>query len=471
LQGYAEDDPIEYQWGHCWDDQHYAAMILLARITGKQEYYDFVNMHLDWWTVGFEGNKIQYTPGGLAFCDSWGCLRHAANTAFLAFVYSDFVPDQTRKARYFNFAIDQINYCLGDNPRNSSYVVGYGNNAPKHPHHRNAHSSFYGLINDPPNHRHILYGALVGGPDSSDGYNDSINDYVCNEVATDYNAGFIGCLAKMVELNGGSPLANFPQPEEKEPEMFTEVCYNNSYGTYTEIRMNMNNRSGWPPRISTALSARYYFDISEVIAAGYSISNISARTSSSDAVMNGPVHVSGDLYYIELDFSGTKIYPGSMQAYYKGIQFSVGLASGVGTPDDWDPSNDWSYQGITTNFAISENIPVYDNGVLVHGLAPGETPTSVPTTAPTPAPTSVSTNAPTTVPTSAPTGQTATIGDVNSDNNIDIVDALLTAQYYVDLNPANFNPAAADTNCNGNVDIIDALLIAQYYVGLLTEFC
>ncbi|MBN2440295.1 MAG: glycoside hydrolase family 9 protein, partial [Spirochaetales bacterium] len=34
LQGYAEDDPIEYQWGHCWDDQHYAAMILLARITG-----------------------------------------------------------------------------------------------------------------------------------------------------------------------------------------------------------------------------------------------------------------------------------------------------------------------------------------------------------------------------------------------------------------------------------------------------
>jgi len=63
------------------------------------------------------------------------------------------------------------------------------------------------------------------------------------------------------------------------------------------------------------------------------------------------------------------------------------------------------------------------------------------------------------------------LGDVNGDGGIDIIDALLTAQYYVDLNPANFNAGAADTNCDGNVDIIDALLIAQYYVGLLNSFC
>jgi beta-xylosidase len=30
---------------------------------------------------------------------------------------------------------------------------------------------------------------------------------------------------------------------------------------------------------------------------------------------------------------------------------------------------------------------------------------------------------------------------------------------------------AADTNCDGTIDIIDALLVAQYYVGLITEFC
>jgi hypothetical protein len=66
---------------------------------------------------------------------------------------------------------------------------------------------------------------------------------------------------------------------------------------------------------------------------------------------------------------------------------------------------------------------------------------------------------------------TVTRGDVNSNGTIDIVDALLIAQYYVGLNPSNFNINAADTDCDGDVDIVDALLIAQYYVGLVSGFC
>jgi pectate lyase len=63
----------------------------------------------------------------------------------------------------------------------------------------------------------------------------------------------------------------------------------------------------------------------------------------------------------------------------------------------------------------------------------------------------------------------APCGDVNSSGGIDIVDALLIAQYYVGLNPANFDSGAADVNASGTIDILDALLIAQYYVGLITE--
>jgi hypothetical protein len=59
---------------------------------------------------------------------------------------------------------------------------------------------------------------------------------------------------------------------------------------------------------------------------------------------------------------------------------------------------------------------------------------------------------------------------VNNDSSINIVDALLVAQYYVGLNPENFLTSKADTNCNGTIDIVDALLIAQYYVGLITTF-
>ncbi len=75
---------------------------------------------------------------------------------------------------------------------------------------------------------------------------------------------------------------------------------------------------------------------------------------------------------------------------------------------------------------------------------------------------------PTAVPTATPvvTNPPSTLGDVNSDNSITIVDALLIAQFYVGLNPANFNQANGDTNRDGSVTITDALLIAQCYVGL-----
>jgi hypothetical protein len=62
-------------------------------------------------------------------------------------------------------------------------------------------------------------------------------------------------------------------------------------------------------------------------------------------------------------------------------------------------------------------------------------------------------------------------GDVNLDNKIDIIDALLVAQYYVGIDPEDFkNPAVANVNGDDKIDIIDALLIAQYYVGILTDF-
>jgi hypothetical protein len=63
----------------------------------------------------------------------------------------------------------------------------------------------------------------------------------------------------------------------------------------------------------------------------------------------------------------------------------------------------------------------------------------------------------------------ALVGDVNGDGRVDIVDALLIAQYYVGLNPSVFIAANADVNCSGTIDVVDALLTAQYYVGLLSS--
>lgn len=52
------------------------------------------------------------------------------------------------------------------------------------------------------------------------------------------------------------------------------------------------------------------------------------------------------------------------------------------------------------------------------------------------------------------------LGDVDSSSTVNIIDALLVAQYYVGLNPDNFNLAAGDVDCNNSVTIGDALLIA-----------
>ena len=104
--------------------------------------------------------------------------------------YADWLDDPTRAQRYHDFGKRQIDYALGDNPRSSSYVVGIGPNAPQNPHHRTAHGSWLDSLDQPTANRHVLYGALVGGPSSAnDAYADKRNDYVANEDFDPATAG------------------------------------------------------------------------------------------------------------------------------------------------------------------------------------------------------------------------------------------------------------------------------------------
>jgi hypothetical protein len=231
----------------------------------------------------------------------------------------------------------------------------------------------------PANHRHILYGAMVGGPNASDQYTDDISDYVSNEVATDYNAGFTGALAKMNLLYGQNhqPLANFPAPEVKGEEYFVEAAVRSSGSNYTEIRALLNNRSGWPARMGDQLSFKYFLDLSEVYAAGRTVSDVQVTVSSSEgAVVSQPVVVDAAkrIYAITANFSNTKIYPGGEGNYRKEVQFRI-----TGPQGAWNPANDPSYQNLTTGNPVkSAYIPVYDAGVKVYGQEPGMTPVTVP---------------------------------------------------------------------------------------------
>ncbi len=187
-------------WAHSWDNVSNGTYLLLAKITGDSKYKSKIVRHLNNWIKGVNG--IKYTSGGLAFLNQWGSLRYSSTTAFIALVYAKDLNNSDEKNSLISFAKGQIDYILGDNPRHSSYVVGFGNNPPKNPHHRAAHNSPTNNIDNPVNNEFVLEGALVGGPKSADDFNykDDRRDYICNEVATDYNAGFTGAIAGLISL-------------------------------------------------------------------------------------------------------------------------------------------------------------------------------------------------------------------------------------------------------------------------------
>jgi len=424
---------IAYKWSQCWDDVHYGAQLLLARITNKPIYKESVERSLDYWTNGYNGEKIKYTPKGLAWMDTWGSLRYSTTMAFLADVYASWNGCTTTKVEtYKTFAKNQIDYALGSTGR--SFEVGFGVNPPVNEHHRTAHSSWSDQQTVPNYHRHVLYGALVGGPDSSDGYTDEISNYTSNEVACDYNAGFVGLLARMYDKFGGDPISDFKAIETPtNTEFFVEAGVNASGPNFVEIKAILNNKSGWPARMGDKLSFKYFVDISELVQKGYSAKDvkISLNYTSGGTVSNLiAFNTEKNIYYVNVDFTGVKIYPGGQSAYKKEIQFRMSAPENVNV---WDNSNDFSYVGIATipgnQPVLAKNISVYDNGTKIYGDEPSK----------------------------------ILAGDVNSDGKVDIVDYALLKKYILGLK-LDINLNTADFNGDGKINIIDYTLLRKAFV-------
>jgi len=371
-----------------WDDKTYGCYVLLAKITNKEKYHADAQRWLDWWTYGYSVRKsggstwsgdlgIAYTPGGLAWVRQWGPIRYAANTALGALVYSDCrdVPSK-KKELYYNWAKSQIDFALGDNEIKRSYVCGFGTNPPSRPHHRSMHGPY---LDDngrtPVVSRHVLYGALVGGPGQDGSFTDDRLDAVKNEVATDYNAGFSSVLARLVKDNSGTPLADFPSPAVRDTEYVVVAKVNTPGDRFTEISATVQNKTTWPARYSRNLKIRYYVNLSEVFAAGLTLDDVSAQYRDCN-LCGAPLNVSelikseagDDVYYTEISFDGEKIYPGGQSAYRREVQFRIGLPE-TAPQTVWDPTNDPSFEGLTTmsDTAWHAKIPAYEDGLLVWG--------------------------------------------------------------------------------------------------------
>ncbi|XP_034183519.2 endoglucanase E-4 isoform X2 [Osmia lignaria lignaria] len=172
--------------------------VLLAQLTREPKYQKAARAFCD-----FSVHQQKRTSKGLLYIDKFGTLCHAANVAFVCLEAAD-SPDIGNFQEYRDFAEQQIYYMLGGGGR--SYVVGWGRNPPKQPHHaasscpdRPAVCGWSEFDKDAPNPQ-ILYGALVSGPDEADKFHDHREDYVYTEVTLDYNAGFTSALAGLLQL-------------------------------------------------------------------------------------------------------------------------------------------------------------------------------------------------------------------------------------------------------------------------------
>ena len=520
----------KFTWGFCWDDTTQGGALLYAINTGDKEWVDHIKHHLDYWINGYGGKQVEQTPDGLSHLNSWGSLRYAEGTAWLAKVACDtiFKDDAALCEKYNNWAKSQMDYAFGDNDLGLSYVVGMGKN-PVNIHHRGAsgiHDDHWNELGTKDTsggkwqteYAHVLYGALEGGPNRDGSFKDDNGSYENTEVAIDYNAGYTACLCAMIEDYGGEILADFPKAETpKWDEWLVSAKINGEGNSYTEIKAWAMNHTAWPARVAKDVEYRYYFDVSELIDAGLSVDQIIVASNNQQygkgeqgyATVSGPYKYEGDAsgntYYASVKFEdGRAIMPTGQSEHRDEVQFRVSIPDaidGKSTAGAWDPKNDWSYDGLTSKTddltlpdALAKHIPMYVNGVLVWGEEPdGTVPTKsdyVPkrsaqggpgTEDPTKETETESKEDPTKDDPTDSTGLKPTLlGDANLDKQVNVADAVLVMQ--VATNPDKYGRGKTDLSIKeqgeANADVDgkkglsnnDALLIQKFKLGLIDKF-
>ena len=218
----------------CWNDMWNGVSIIFGRIqdeypeiceearvaTGRGQYETLNFWEMEAKALNYYASGAKDTEAGYYFNDDWGSARYNTAAQFCALVYDKYrngkdVYNPDNPDYYFSeWALGQMEYLLGDNPIGRCYVVGYNEKSAKYPHHRAA--SGLTMAEDPAEHKHVLWGALVGGPRSTDEHSDTTADWVDNEVTIDYNAAFVGAAAGFYLKYGDEtmqPTPDFPPPE------------------------------------------------------------------------------------------------------------------------------------------------------------------------------------------------------------------------------------------------------------------
>lgn len=383
------------------------------------------------------GNKNQayYPVGG-----GWGASRYNCAWQMYALTYAKYTSGQDK---YNEYAQGQMDYLLGNNPANRSYLIGFGDSYPQHIHHRAANP-------DKDTAKYILYGTLVGGPTDANGsYDDNTNSYSCTEPALDYNGCFALAIAGLYAVYGGSTTAaqgaiasaseinsdfvfsyggETPQPGTTTTEQTT---------TTTEETTTTTEES----TVTTEKEKAEWADIPYYIIAGDDFSASISYTGSNP------------------DFQWTSSDPNVLEVEGSGLNATLHAKNG----------------GTVTLTATNGSITLTKEiGVAICILTTSTTEETTATTTE-----SVTTNSDETTATTSGSETTTTTkggdvtpaslyGDVNLDGRVDITDAVM-------LNKAAANTVQlseqqrsnADCDANNEVDSNDAVVLLKFLVSII----
>ncbi|KAG0602002.1 hypothetical protein M758_11G153800 [Ceratodon purpureus] len=229
-----ENSSLSYSMSEfSWDNKHAGLQVLLSSLyfageASLQSYTveadEFVCATLPQSTQ----KAMSFTPGGLLYVREGANMQYIAGSSFLIAVYGDALASVNRtilcgdtstgssfsSCNLWTFAKSQLDYMLGKNPLRRSYMAGFGKNPPLQVHHRSASIV---SIHTNPNHvacgqgyvdwfpsseanPNVLTGAIVGGPNTNDGFLDFRNVSSQSEPTTYINAIFVGVIAKFASL-------------------------------------------------------------------------------------------------------------------------------------------------------------------------------------------------------------------------------------------------------------------------------
>uniref|UniRef100_A0ACD6AAI0 Uncharacterized protein n=1 Tax=Avena sativa TaxID=4498 RepID=A0ACD6AAI0_AVESA len=217
----AGDDDYSFSW----DDKRVATKVLLSRgfLRRKLQGLELYKSHSDSYicslvpgTSSFQAG--QYTPGGLIYKEGESNMQYVTTATFLVLAYAKYLKSgratvscggrDVAPADLVALAKRQVDYILGKNPAGRSYMVGFGARYPERAHHRGAsmpsvraHPGRIGCdagfqyLHAAGANPNVLTGAVLGGPDAHDSFDDDRGNYAQSEPATYINAPLVGPLA------------------------------------------------------------------------------------------------------------------------------------------------------------------------------------------------------------------------------------------------------------------------------------